>query len=476
MSTPAKGSEKLTPEEVENVNQVIKHIQENIMNSIGRDPNMIRVILMGITGSGKSCIACALSKKDLTVCIGKGRRVELQGEGVQSGCKSVTREPSITPDNETKMIYCDCPGFEDTEGFLQEIINSFVMDCLFEKKEKSQRIKFKIMLVASAQEIDAQRGKAILQSILRLEEMFTNHDQLRNGIGLIITKGESDTTGQDYIDLLNDNPPPKMLEWCQFFLGHTDRIFLFPKPPRSEEHNKYHFDDRDKVIRFLSTNPLVDPDHQVALSETARLKMKNLRSIHSQNVSDKIQALWIKISAQFRKEQNSDEMGKWIDIMHEILKTKVRNAKGFADVIKNHIPNSQQYAAEIQSLAEYEIFDNFIDKVLYSEQETSCLSEAVRAWVHQAIIELEKSQTQAIKSEFQQKELSKQKEMIEKQDQLQKEHERKVEEMKQMLAQQTQNFADQQRRIEALQQTIANQSREISNLRNQGGGSRCLLI
>ena len=166
--------------------------------------NSIRVIIVGITGSGKSSVTCSLANKELKVGIGKGNRVILVGEGIQAGGKSVTRKPSISIDREKGVILIDCPGFEDTEGCIQEIIISFYMDCLFKKLNNIPN-KFKIMLVVQVSDLESQRGSGVLSNIIRLKKMFTNHEQLRKGICFVITKSDPEYSPADDIDQIDDN-------------------------------------------------------------------------------------------------------------------------------------------------------------------------------------------------------------------------------------------------------------------------------
>lgn len=70
-------------------------------------------------------------------------------------------------------------------------------------------------------------------------------------------------------------------------------------------------------------------------------------------------------------------MKKWIAIMQEICKANVKRAKEFSDVIKKHVPNYQQFQEEINSLVEFEILDDFLDRVLLPGEDTSCLIEVI---------------------------------------------------------------------------------------------------
>lgn len=142
-----------------------------------------KVILIDITGSGKFTLARCLSRKGLIVQRGKGGKIRLE-----------TRDPSFTIDDLNKTVFIGCAGF------LQEIINAFAIDCLFKQKNNISN-KFKILLVISDPEIESGRGDAIVKSIQRLEQIFPDHEQLKNSIGLVITKSDPDI---NYFDLIED--------------------------------------------------------------------------------------------------------------------------------------------------------------------------------------------------------------------------------------------------------------------------------
>lgn len=122
----------ISKKDLEDFNQMVCKLQKYIKQQIQPNSDKIKVLLIGITGSGKSSVSCCLAHKDLTIQKDKGDTIALFGKGVQSGLKSVTREPSIIADQDFNILYCDCPGFEDTNGFFQEIINAFANDYLFE--------------------------------------------------------------------------------------------------------------------------------------------------------------------------------------------------------------------------------------------------------------------------------------------------------------------------------------------------------
>lgn len=189
----------------------------------------------------------------------------------------------------------------------------------------------------------------------------------------------------------------------------------------------------------------MNPNLKITLSEIALLKMKEIRSIHLSNVYNKVQNICNKINEQFHNEKTSNEIKRWIDIMHALIKKNVKTAKEFGNVIKEIIPNSQQYEEDFKSLEEFELFDTFIDKVLYKIDDTSCLNDVIQSWCHQCIYGLVHSHTQAVEAESNKREIEQQKKMIDEKDRLNRESLQKINEIRQAMQDREVQF---QKRIE----------------------------
>ena len=200
--------------QIYSIKDKIKRAQISINAKIKTDTIKTIVMILGITGEGKSSLAGCLTQKDIIVDIGKGKRPILKGNGIQSGLQSGTRVPQIIYDERSKILYCDCPGFEDTEGYHQEIINAFIIDYLFKINSNN---RFKILLVVSSYSIEANRGNMVSKSFQHMMEMFPNPHDLEQGLGLVISKTDLNLDGQDYIDQLMDNSPSCIKRGGSFF-------------------------------------------------------------------------------------------------------------------------------------------------------------------------------------------------------------------------------------------------------------------
>ena len=393
------------PSKLEEFKQAINDTTYSIAQQIDPHSDYIKVILMGITGSGKSTLACCISRKGLIAQRGKGGKIRLEGSGVKSGHTSVTRDPSFTTDDLNKIVFIDCAGFEDTKGFLQEIINAFAIDCLFEQKSNISN-KFKILLVISDPEIEAGRGDNIVKSIQRLEQIFPDHEQLKNSIGLVITKSDPEI---NYFEFLEDGASDELKNWCDYFKDHTENIFLFPEPTKKDINKQFDFEDHERLMTFLKKDLMINPRHQLSLNENSKLQMKNLKMINLQNTSIKINAFCNKISDDFRLESNIEMIDKWIDAMKALKKVKINNTQDLINGIRECIPNSANYEDDIQGLSENKAFDSFIYKVLGNDENDSNLKGAVISWVSQALSELNKNKKYLLEAQAKEKEIEEQK-------------------------------------------------------------------
>lgn len=142
------------------------------------------------------------------------------------------------------MILIECHLFDDFE-LDQEIIKTFMFNDIIQNNSESEN-KLKILLVMSTFDCESNRGIEAFKVFNKISDMFPNHE-IKKGIGLIISKCESELTGSNYVDRLNDNSPEKIKEWWDFFSQYNENIFTFPDI--SDE--MYEFEDQDRIIDFI---------------------------------------------------------------------------------------------------------------------------------------------------------------------------------------------------------------------------------
>nr|CAG8507001.1 14005_t:CDS:2 [Entrophospora candida] len=147
------------------------------------------VIIIGDTGEGKSSLLNYLAEVPLFGKKGKGfGRFVIYAEDplgdseITNGSVSKTSLPSGWKE------YWDCPGFGDTRGEVQDIVNAYSIYKLIKSAKK-----IKVLVTVSETTITGSRSRSFLNLIHNVGETFKNMDEnkLVQGLCLVVTKNET---------------------------------------------------------------------------------------------------------------------------------------------------------------------------------------------------------------------------------------------------------------------------------------------
>lgn len=462
----------MNPKEVLEIQKEVKETEEYINFYLEKYPLYPRILIIGLTGSGKSCVAGCLSNKKIIIAKEGSNFIQLKGEGIFGGCKAGTEKPEIYVDEKNELLYVDCPGFEDVDGMYNEIRNAFDDDNVLKKTENTLRIK--ILLVVSAPEFQTRRGRTVYDTILRMKRMFPNPESFRNKIGIIITKGDIDVPGKDYFSILEKRACPELKNWCDYFIAfHKEQVFTFPLASKENIGKQYTFNDYDRLMEFLQYDYIIDPKHEVALSSEALNELKAIKEEHLRSMMELLEELFLSINEQYRKINNSATLNVWLTNMHYLLDQDINNIAEFRTAIQKIIPNVNDFNQIFEQLKEYEIFDSFVDRICEIKTMMSYLKSSIINLSHAAIKELEKLSSVTTTRELQEKMLQEKNEMIRKYEENIRVQQRKIDELVEShrISQSTilklRNEINQQRqesdkRIEELQNNLF----EIQNIRS----------
>ena len=394
--------------EIEELCQEFGRIKEDIYEKLEPNPGMPRVIMMGLTGSGKSSLMNCLSGREIRIVEGRGRRIELIGEGIQSGSESFTRRPEIYLDESSGIIYCDCPGFEDSGGIKQEILNSYAIDQLLQNINERQCL-IKILFIISAYEIESGRSQIILRNIERIERILTNEEEMRSGVGIVITKGDEEITGIDYLERIKENANDKLRRFCDYYIEHQEHLFTFPKAPRSRIGEEYNdFPDRTRLNEFLQTHQIINPRHEVGLSENSLLHIELMKSYNSHFLLETVTLLFEKISTQYRNVNDIDNIEIYLYLLKKMNILQVNSTKSLQNIIKT-FPMNNIYENDLKKLNEIELFLTFMDTI-QNKKNMFNLYDVIQPFLIETIQELEHlhHQLQIIDNQKQKIEIQKQ--------------------------------------------------------------------
>lgn len=274
----------------DSTNQIkIKKLQEDIQNAQidtrGRlarydhiaDKNN-KVIVIGYSGSGKTTLieglAGNLSAQEEDGEIKLRSTKSLDGFIIGDGQgEAGTTTPGIwyDPVKSHKMLFCDCPGFEDPDDIEsgKDIINAAAIRELFTTNTQAR-----ILLVIDKGILFDAQPKALQNLLNEVAGVFPNTDQLKKRVSVVFTKVKPEKNSQKIsgkdprtkLELLQKKGKLKKLtdparELLNFLVENSQkRIAYFPK---AQKEGNYEF-DKEAIFKVIKAseptlNPVVKP-------------------------------------------------------------------------------------------------------------------------------------------------------------------------------------------------------------------------
>lgn len=274
------------------------------VDSIGSD--VTRVLLFGVTGSGKSTLLHSLLGIPL-FGIKRSGLVKLMPEEeiveIGHGADSMTSIPNVCIDDKRKIAYCDCPGVLDTE-IEQRIVNAFAVNQLL-----IAPCNVKVLLVMKSAETEAGRGDAAKKVLNLLCNMFPRQDQLEQSIGIVLTQGSSDIDPIAWLMNLNTTSG-ECNQLLNYFIDKgKDRVFSFPKAENTGMYSA--FTDFDRVLGFLETPSVVNPEHNVVLDPEAESYVICIEQYFSADIRDVLKSFCVAVASAYREETDISKLKRW---------------------------------------------------------------------------------------------------------------------------------------------------------------------
>jgi len=228
-----------------------------------KDQSLTRVLLVGITGAGKTTLLHSLVGKKL-YGIDNGIIVLEPGPGdvlftISHNADAGTVTPNEIKDEPHGIEYFDCPGFLDPD-LDKRIIHAVTLDQLLQPP-----CKIKILLVLSYSDLRS-KGTLAKEAFDVLTGVMPNMKELEQAIGCVITKAPKTVDPVKFLNM-SLSSKSKRNPLIDFIVGHPEKIFTFPAADVVGEYTL--FNDKDRLIQFLQTAPVVNPKHQLSLDDEA---------------------------------------------------------------------------------------------------------------------------------------------------------------------------------------------------------------
>lgn len=322
----------------------IRQVDLSLRSMLEKTSDYTRVILLGSTGVSKSTISNAIVGNPLQIQKDDCGDIYLVAERSQfemgPSMVSKTTVPNIYVDHKNKIVICDAPGFDDTRGTAQDIINSFSIDQLFKSP-----CKIKTLFVFAKEQIDgAGKGLDLTKNIERLYSIFPNEYELNSSLGIIVSRGDGRPLDSYMKSFMNENPNKACQKFCQFYLQHIDdRVFEFPLAESVNVGKQYIFKDHQKLMNFLSNSPVKNPTHMVVLGEKAKYDV--IRIFQSVGkIEDSVKDLFNQIEKIYITERPELEELEDIKNRYEIILRnidQIETPTDFVGIIERNIKNPE---------------------------------------------------------------------------------------------------------------------------------------
>lgn len=275
----------------------IKKAEQVVHSQIMQHSSETRVLVLGLTGSGKSTLVHALAGRDLYVERGASSlKIDarpqdlIPGYAVGHGLSSETSIPCAFFDSRTNLVYWDCPGFLDSRGVEQEIVNAFAIDYIL--KSPSQ---VKILLAMQESEFQQRRGQSALDRIEKIIGLIPEVDQLKKCLSLVVTHKHDQFLSvnkvrrllsdlefeykehvQQGIDQIDADIFLKSIDLLTYLVNTEEKIFSFPSPLQEGPYPITLFQDKNQLIQSLKRDAIRDPSHTFYLDPEALIGINQM--------------------------------------------------------------------------------------------------------------------------------------------------------------------------------------------------------
>jgi hypothetical protein len=260
----------------------IRHAEAQVQSQLKQEiGSPTRVLILGTTGSGKSTLVHGLSDKKLIAEAGTGSyRIKvldemLPGFTIGHQLDSATTIPVSWYDRSANLAYWDCPGFMDSRGERQEIVNAFSIDQIF-----SPPSRIKVLLAIQESDFEGARGMKVMRKFEKVISLLPNPEQLKQALSVVVTKkiDRRFTSHEKLKGLLERSKKAqgitgieKSIDLLNYLVHNPDRIFTFPEPTVEGLYND--FLDKGSLISHLKRSPVENPKHLFELDTDVKILM-----------------------------------------------------------------------------------------------------------------------------------------------------------------------------------------------------------
>ncbi|KAF0427131.1 50S ribosome-binding GTPase family protein [Gigaspora margarita] len=305
------------------------------------------IIVVGETREGKTTLLNYLTGISLS-SKKNGRFGEFEIHGVDSLNNVTISNGSISQTSlpYNRGEYWDCPGFGDTRGSVQEIINAYSIYKLIKSTKK-----LKVLAVISENTILEPSEKKLLNFIQNLGEIFNNKKDLVEGLCLVVTRKRS-------LDLI------KIREGLRELLEERDGKEGFSSSQRNIL--KFLSFDRSQIAFFdapYEEGPISDKDKSEILNCVEKITyIKNLEPGIS--IGSDAKSFIKNLIEKFYNDIEEFISKKFDSKFLNYIKDLIDNHDDTVKKLREHLNGLIEELKKISDAKDLQIFENNLDQIL----------------------------------------------------------------------------------------------------------------
>jgi len=248
------GSQSRSNEELySKIQAAIEQAKDTLKNSEGKD----LIVFLGATGAGKSTTINYLSDVDLEG-ITKGRigisQNNQQSAKIGHGRNPLTSIPQLidVTYNSNTYTLLDLPGFEDSTGLDQQVINGVLI-----KKILDNARSLKFVFVSKAESFGGDRRKIVKKRIDLFKEFYPSSNDIESQSIFIVTNCTDDFYVEEGFDMIGTPSTSRKPNLDGNLFGswiEGGRAFTIDQPKQAGLIDKTKKDEILKALEKLSEN------------------------------------------------------------------------------------------------------------------------------------------------------------------------------------------------------------------------------
>lgn len=279
----------------------ISRMEKKIVDIIKSNNINKSVIVIGPTGSGKSCLINLLAGKKFTADKIKNKGYFIKPDEILPGF-SISHKNAVGtidphPWIHNGVAYWDYPGFGDTRGPSADILNAFCLKKLFQKN-------IKVLLVTEESNLKSGRDSGFLKVFKEVADLLPE-EQIKKSVSFVVTKAVDMDDFHDYVmeDVLSGDTlkivKKTYVNLLRSFSGKNSRFAILKKPTKNGPYDPG--DSINHIQQAISDAGFTsNPKPQISLSPKSKE--------HIQDFSD---CLNREIAESLRNNQQKVTLSSW---------------------------------------------------------------------------------------------------------------------------------------------------------------------